>query len=277
MMKFYRLSYATDIGKKLDKMMREALECDRLAHDFAEKCGATSYIPAVGYDAGGIAALGLAEDSRRKWGGAVELVVSEEYVNLYEPKVEVKEELMLSESALEFAKQSKTIVSQTELDFALVSPMLSRGEAAKMAGMELKERSMESFLKSLSPDKDSLSRIKGGKPLEEVFPDASPSMLKEMKRIMAEDALISAALSGKKFRRVYFLSGSRKAVRLYKDLFFLPVVPGGSFASLLQLEGKTTRPAIMPKDEYFYIKTSFKSELAYLEEVEEEEWEEAIK
>lgn len=254
-MNYYKITCGSPTEEKAKSILSDASECESVAEALAKKCGALSYMPSIDADFGGISAFEFDKFSRKRWGGAVELIKTEDGVSWFAPKVEVKEKIMLSDKAEELASLSYVLVTKTVLPFALVAPMLTRKEVAEMAGIVLKEKSVEQLLRELKADTTSFARLRAGLSIDAVFPEADPALLSELERSQEEDKHLCATLSEATFRRVYSLSGNHRAIRLYKDMFSLPIVPRGTLSAVLQLEHCSHVPGIAEWEGSIYVKS----------------------
>lgn len=271
-MNYYKANTSTALGAKLKSLMTEADKCERSADEFAGAAGAIAYVGAVDVDFGGISAFefekGCIPDQSMFGQAGIE-----NGIIWYVPKVEVKEQPMFSEIALGHKGDFGKIVPDTEKTFREISFMFSRKEAAKMAGIVSKQPAIEDILRKFKISPIEMRMLKSGNlAFNTMFPYIQDGTAERVSQSIIEDKLIMDALSNRKFRIVITISGSRRAVQLYKQMLALPTIPGGMTSALLSIDNPNSRPGIAEFDRHIYVCSGTPSTAPELQIISEEEF-----
>lgn len=271
-MDYYKVNTSTDLGAKLKSLMTEVVKCECSAEEFAGAVGAIAYIGAADVDFGGISAFEF-ERGIMPNQSLFEQASVENGITWYVPKVAVKEEPMFSEMALQHKGDFEKIVPDTEKTFREIAFMFSRRESAKMAGIMVKQPAIEEILRKFKISPVEMRMLKSGVvDFRTMFPDIHDGTAERVSQSIKEDKLIMDALGNRKFRIVITISGSRKAVQLYKQLLALPTIPGGMTSALLSIDNPNSRPGIAEFDRHIYVCSGTPSTAPELQKISEEEF-----
>lgn len=271
-MNYYKVNINTILGGKIKNLLTEVAQCEQSAEEFAKRVGAVAYTGAVDVDFGGVSAFefphGFLPDL-----AIFELVGSEDGFRWYAPKVEVKQQPMPSEVALQHRGSFGQIVPDAEKTFREIAFMFSRKEAAKMAGVICKQPSVEDIVSKLKISPVEMRMLKSGiVDFNTMFPDRLDNTPERVSQSIEEDKRIMDALGDQKFRIVITITCSRKAVQLYKQMLALPTVPRGMTNALLSIDSPNSRAGLAEFDQHIYICSGEPATGSELQEVPEEEF-----
>ena len=270
----YKTGATTELGAKLAALLVRIEEADTAADELAREVGATEYYPATEADYGGIAGFVFPKNklvNKTNWVG-VQVGDSPDDM-AYTPNVTTH---TIAVSTGEAAKyEDKAIVGKTEYDFAQVSYLFSREEAAAMAGITLTTPPLDRLGQRYGLERKVVNMLSMGAPAHIVLQGFDSEVINACTHSQQEDKAITDAMASTKFRTVMTVKGSDRAVQVFLRMLALPVVPQGTLNSLIGIEDSQFRAGIMRVDDTIYIISPQPSADLSLTAIDEAEWQAA--
>ena len=270
----YKTGATTELGAKLEALLVRIEEADKAADELAREVGATEYYPATEADYGGIAGFVFPKNkliNKVNWVG-VQVGDSPDDM-AYTPNVTTHTIAVSTDEAAQY--EDKAIVGKTEYDFAQVSYLFSREEAAAMAGITLTTPPLDRLGQRYGIDRKVVNMLSMGAPAHIVLQGFDSEVINACTHSQQEDKAITDAMSSAKFRTVMTLKGSDRANQVFLRMLSLPVVPQGTLNSLIGVEDNQFRAGIMSVDETIYIISPKPSADLSLKAIDEAEWQAA--
>ena len=255
-MNYYKINRHSPLGKELETVLKEGERVCQKAREFAEGIGAISYLIPPETDFGGIVAFMFPEGKRQN--ATCFDTVRDGNVTYHIPKVSVKDRVMLSSDAIKLSKKEKFIVSKTEYPFVVVRGMMSRNDTAILAGLTLHTLPLRHYVLTCKITPEQIQRLLDGIPAKMVLKGLDDQVYESIDATIQEDKKIYECLRLKMFRIVQEISGTKRAVALYKSMQALPVVPSGTINHILSIPRTNVRCQIRVKDDTIYKESSQK-------------------
>lgn len=317
-MHFYK-TLPTEAGlalrDSLAKLRTEGEACEQASLDFARDLGAESYVPAVGSDYGGIAALCYAPSNAH-------IILFGDKKNLLRPVFGDNNQPILSDNgtpymvlnckfdehperytkAQRMRHRSDVILSQGKLSLAAVINMMSRTEIIKEGlGRKPKFSNEYQILKFRYQHARSAAHEKGrdaekewlnayaklvtAQDFRQMFPDITAGEAQQLEKSRAELQQAIDALADTEWSIVIRIvpgEGCTDVTRLYelaRRQYFLPVITFGDTHRLLGATPQpknTARPATFELDGVCYIQIIEEATAEGLASIEAEEYQKAL-
>ena len=270
----YKTGATTELGAKLAALLVRIEEADTAADELAREVGATEYYPATEADYGGIAGFVFPKNkliNKTNWVG-VQVGDSPDDM-AYTPNVTTHTIAVPTDEAAQY--EDKAIVGKTEYDFAQVSYLFSREEAAAMAGITLTTPPLDRLGQRYGLERKVVNMLSMGAPAHIVLQGFDSEVINACTHSQQEDKAITDAMASTKFRTVMTDKGSDRAVQVFLRMLSLPVVPQGTLNSLIGIEDSQFRAGIMNVDDTIYIISPQPSADLSLTAIDEAEWQAA--
>ena len=270
----YKTGATTELGAKLAALLVRIEEADKAADELAREVGATEYYPATEADYGGIAGFVFPKNkliNKVNWVG-VQVGDSPDDM-AYTPNVTTHTIAVTTDEAAQY--EDKAIVSKTEYDFAQVSYLFSREEAAAMAGITITTAPLDRLGQRYGIDRKVVNMLSMGAPAHIVLQGFDSEVINACTHSQQEDKAITDAMASTKFRTVMTVKGSDRANQVFLRMLALPVVPQGTLNSLIGIEDSQFRAGIMRVDDTIYIISPKPSADFSLKAIDEAEWQAA--
>ena len=256
-MYYYKINRHSSLGKELETVLKEGERVCQKAREFAEGIGATSYLIPPETDFGGIVAFMFPE--WKKQNATCFDTVRDGNVTYHIPKVSVSDRVMLSGDAIKLSKKERFIVSKTEYPFVVVRGMMSRNDTAILAGLTLHTLPLRHYVLTCKITPEQIQRLLDGIPAKMVLKGLDDQVCESIDATIQEDKQINDCLRLSMFRMVQEISGTKRAVALYKSMQALPVVPSGTINHILSIPRTNVRCQIRVKDDTIYVLSDAKS------------------
>lgn len=270
----YKTGATTELGAKLAALLVRIEEADTAADELAREVGATEYYPATEADYGGIAGFVFPKNKLINKANWVGVQVGDSPDDMaYTPNVTTHTIAVSTDEAAQY--EDKAIVSKTEYDFAQVSYLFSREEAAAMAGITLTTPPLDRLGQRYGLERKVVNMLSMGAPAHIVLQGFDSEVINACTHSQQEDKAITDAMASTKFRTVMTVKGSDRAVQVFLRMLSLPVVPQGTLNSLIGIEDSQFRAGIMNVDDTIYIISPQPSADLSLTAIEEAEWQAA--
>lgn len=270
----YKTGATTELGAKLAALLVRIEEADTAADELAREVGATEYYPATEADYGGIAGFVFPKNkliNKTNWVG-VQVGDSPDDM-AYTPNVTTHTIAVSTDEAAQY--EDKAIVGKTEYDFAQVSYLFSREEAAAMAGITLTTPPLDRLGQRYGLERKVVNMLSMGAPAHIVLQGFDSEVINACTHSQQEDIAITDAMASTKFRTVMTVKGSDRAVQVFLRMLSLPVVPQGTLNSMIGIEDSQFRAGIMNVDDTIYIISPQPSADLSLTGIDEAEWQAA--
>lgn len=270
----YKTGATTELGAKLLALLVRIEEADTAADELAREVGATEYYPATEADYGGIAGFVFPKNkliNKTNWTG-VQVGDSPDDM-AYTPNVTTHTIAVTTDEAAQY--EDKAIVGKTEYDFAQVSYLFSREEAAAMAGVTLTTPPLDRLGQRYGIERKVVNMLSMGAPAHIVLQGFDSEVINACTHSQQEDKAITDAFADTKFRTVMTVKGSDRANQVFLRMLALPVVPQGTLNSLIGIEDSQFRAGIMRVDDTIYIISPQPSADLSLTAIDEAEWQAA--
>ncbi len=270
----YKTGATTELGAKLAALLVRIEEADTAADELAREVGATEYYPATEADYGGIAGFVFPKNkliNKTNWVG-VQVGDSPDDM-AYTPNVTTHTIAVSADEAAQY--EDKAIVGKTEYDFAQVSYLFSREEAAAMAGITLTTPPLDRLGQRYGLERKVVNMLSMGAPAHIVLQGFDSEVINACTNSQQEDKAITDAMANTKFRTVMTVKGSDRAIQVFLRMLSLPVVPQGTLNSLIGIEDSQFRAGIMNVDDTIYIISPQPSADLSLTAIDEAEWQAA--
>lgn len=272
---FYEIKKDSLLGEKLNNLYAEIEHAHHAAEQLAKKIGAIAYLQDPNSDFGGISAVEFT--AKKKIGDEWEQLPATDELKgkFYVPAVRIRTITVPTSHTAKFKYKDKYVISEKDFGFKEVQVMFSREEAAKMANITLCTQPLERLAKKFGLSMQETFMLTSGIPAHIVLKDKPDEVVAACTGSQREDAEIEKKLSEKKFKVVQEIKGGPKAVKLYRELISLPVIPSGTFDHVLGIENSSQRPGITKGKKAFYCVTE--KEINGYTPISEEEWDKRIK
>lgn len=270
----YKTGATTELGAKLAALLVRIEEADTAADELAREVGATEYYPATEADYGGIAGFVFPENkliNKANWTGVQVGDTPDDMA--YTPNVTTHTIAVSTDEAAQY--EDKAIVGKTEYDFAQVSYLFSREEAAAMAGITLTTPPLDRLGQRYGLERKVVNMLSMGAPAHIVLQGFDSEVINACTHSQQEDKAITDAMASTKFRTVMTVKGSDRANQVFLRMLALPVVPQGTLNSLIGIEDSQFRAGIMRVDDTIYIISPQPSADLSLTAIDEAEWQAA--
>lgn len=270
----YKTGATTELGAKLAALLVRIEEADTAADELAREVGATEYYPATEADYGGIAGFVFPKNkliNKTNWTGVQVGDTPDDMA--YTPNVTTTTIAVPTAEAAQY--EDKAIVGKTEYDFAQVSYLFSREEAAAMAGITLTTPPLDRLGQRYGLERKVVNMLSMGAPAHIVLQGFDSEVINACTHSQQEDKAITDAMDSTKFRTVMTLKGSDRANQVFLRMLALPVVPQGTLNSLIGIEDSQFRAGIMRVDDTIYIISPQPSADLSLTAIDETEWQAA--
>jgi len=271
----YKTGATTELGAKLAALLVRIEEADTAADELAREVGATEYYPATEADYGGIAGFVFPKNkliNKTNWVG-VQVGDSPDDM-AYTPNVTTHTIAVSTDEAAQY--EDKAIVGKTEYDFAQVSYLFSREEAAAMAGITLTTPPLDRLGQRYGLERKVVNMLSMGAPAHIVLQGFDSEVINACTHSQQEDKAITDAMASTKFRTVMTVKGSgHSQCWVFLRMLALPVVPQGTLNSLIGIEDSQFRAGIMRVDDTIYIISPQPSADLSLTAIDEAEWQAA--
>lgn len=285
-MHFYKLNPACEQGKAFTEVVGRGANMEYEANQLAKKYKAVASIP-VGYaDFGGIVAFAFGKTAKPDPELFLDVNhVTEEGYRIFEPNVQLERKVYLWEEmpaeAPDIIRFSKSLKAVQALR------IFPRKMVATAMKMELKYLHPLEALRSLNTSKeDNVAYIMGKKTMQEVLAG-------KMFVSKRDKQMVQFAIEGDKEHRAFtkeaekhefgmcdIIHGAGSAIKLYREMMTLPVIPQGSLNAIVGLGNANSRCGFFFHQNWIWIKSSAESTLEVSDDwqvVSEEEWNEACK
>ena len=270
----YKTGATTELGAKLAALLVRIEEADTAADELAREVGATEYYPATEADYGGIAGFVFPKNKLINKANWVGVQVGDSPDDMaYTPNVTTHTIAVTTDEASQY--EDKAIVSKTEYDFAQVSYLFSREEAAAMAGITLTTPPLDRLGQRYGLERKVVNMLSMGAPAHIVLQGFDSEVINACTHSQQEDKAITDAMASTKFRTVMTVKGSERANQVFLRMLALPVVPQGTLNSLIGIEDSKFRAGIMRVDDTIYIISPQPSADLSLKAIDEAEWQAA--
>ena len=270
----YKTGATTELGAKLAALLVRIEEADTAADELAREVGATEYYPATEADYGGIAGFVFPKNKLINKANWVGVQVSDSPDDMaYTPNVTTHTIAVTTDEAAQY--EDKAIVGKTEYDFAQVSYLFSREEAAAMAGVTLTTPPLDRLGQRYGIERKVVNMLSMGAPAHIVLQGFDSEVINACTHSQQEDKAITDAFADTKFRTVMTVKGSDRANQVFLRMLALPVVPQGTLNSLIGIEDSQFRAGIMNVDDTIYIISPQPSADLSLKAIDEAEWQAA--
>ena len=268
---FFKIKKDTEIGEQLLSVIKEAELCEEKADSFVKGQGGFAYLSDPQADFGGVAGIAFERTilDKKVW-DALPLPDAEE--TYYVPRVNIREELLSVEEAAKYEGSKEVTVSKDEMTFEQVQFRFAREEAAKEAGVTLTTPSLERLGKRHKISRKTLNMLSMGAAPEMVIGHYPEEVQREVRLSLMEDKQIQDAMKDKRYKLVHHYEGDKRAVKIYREMISLPVVPMGMVNWMLDVDSKTHRCGLLDAGEYIYITSVEPVKLKEAEAVSEEEF-----
>lgn len=270
----YKTGATTELGAKLAALLVRIEEADTAADELAREVGATEYYPATEADYGGIAGFVFPKNkliNKTNWTGVQVGDTPDDMA--YTPNVTTTTIAVPTAEAAQY--EDKAIVGKTEYDFAQVSYLFSREEAAAMAGVTLTTPPLDRLGQRYGIERKVVNMLSMGAPAHIVLQGFDSEVINACTHSQQEDKAITDAFADTKFRTVMTVKGSDRANQVFLRMLALPVVPQGTLNSLIGIEDSQFRAGIMNVDDTIYIISPQPSADLSLTAIDEAEWQAA--
>ena len=270
----YKTGATTELGAKLAALLVRIEEADTAADELAREVGATEYYPATEADYGGIAGFVFPKNKLINKANWVGVQVGDSPDDMaYTPNVTTHTIAVTTDEAAQY--EDKAIVGKTEYDFAQVSYLFSREEAAAMAGVTLTTPPLDRLGQRYGIERKVVNMLSMGAPAHIVLQGFDSEVINACTHSQQEDKAITDAFADTKFRTVMTVKGSDRANQVFLRMLALPVVPQGTLNSLIGIEDSQFRAGIMNVDDTIYIISPQPSADLSLTAIDEAEWQAA--
>ena len=270
----YKTGATTELGAKLAALLVRIEEADTAADELAREVGATEYYPATEADYGGIAGFVFPKNKLINKANWIGVQVGDSPDDMaYTPNVTTHTIAVSTDEAAQY--EDKAIVGKTEYDFAQVSYLFSREEAAAMAGITLTTPPLDRLGQRYGLERKVVNMLSMGAPAHIVLQGFDSEVINACTHSQQEDKAITDAMASTKFRTVMTVKGSDRAVQVFLRMLALPVVPQGTLNSLIGIEDSQFRAGIMNVDDTIYIISPQPSADLSLTAIDEAEWQAA--
>lgn len=268
---YFKIKKETKIGKRLISVIKESEFCEEKADSFVKRQGGVAYLSDPQADFGGVAGIAFEHKiiDKKVWD---ELPLPDADETYYIPRVNIREELLKVEEAKKYEGNKKVTVSKDEMTFEQVQFRYSREEAAKEAGIILTTTSLERLGKRYGISRKMLNMLSMGVAPEMVIGHLSEDVQRDVRLSLIEDKQIQDAMKDKRYKLAHHYEGDNRAVKIYREMISLPVVPIGMINWILGVNSKTTRCGVLDAGEYIYISSIEPIKLTEVEAISEEEY-----
>lgn len=285
-MHYYKLNPACERGKAFTNVVGKGANMENEANQLARKYKAVASIP-VGYaDFGGIVAFAFGKTAKPD----LEMFLSMNHVTedgycIFEPNVQLERKVYLWE---EMPAEAPDIIRfSRELTAVQALRMFPRKMVATAMKMELKYLHPMEALRNLNVNKEELAEyFMGKKTIQEVLAGKMfvSKRDKQMMRFAIEGDKEHRAFMKEAEKRRFgmcdIIHGAGSAIKLYREMMALPVIPMGTLNGIVGLKQANSRCGFFFHQNWIWIKSSAESTLEVSDDwqvVNEEDWNEACK
>lgn len=292
---YYKIDRESAVYQQMKKLLADKKAAEEAAATLARSLGATGYIPSDDVDYGGIELLEFPDQKVDKkvfrFAGAQQEEDGREH-NYYAVNVTVKEQPVTEVEVDKYKDRENVIITEGIYPFDYVSRYYTQHQAADLVGLELKNKTINTLLLEkyiLYPEFIKLSmghsptsviearkvRSLGEKEMGIDVPNpkigatnliygtvkamCNTDLITLITESMEEERQLKEALGKLSFKLLIEMKGTKRAMKIYRDILNLPCGKSGTINRILGINGSQYSAGVIYSEEDFSFKADTKT------------------